>query len=107
MNIDNFDTWFGVKKVTSGKGEELEQYRDLFEECWNESRAELPEVRKQLRDAQAELDEATDEMYTDDQVEDRVGEIKMELQEDVETNLEKLIEDFKEDVVQMVRSTIC
>lgn len=29
MNTDNFDTWFGIKKVVTGKGEELEQYKDL------------------------------------------------------------------------------
>ena len=77
MNIDNFDTWFSVKKVVTGKGEELEQYRDLFEECWNESRAELPEMRKQLEEAQKETQEELDNV-TDirDDIEDAIREFK-------------------------------
>ena len=77
MNIDNFDTWFSVKKVVTGKGEELEQYRDLFEECWNESCAELPEIRKQLEEAQKETQEELDNV-TDirDDIEDAIREFK-------------------------------
>lgn len=100
MNIDNFDTWFGVKKVVTGKGEELEQYRDLFEECWNESRAELPEVRKQLEEAQAELDEATDDMYTGDQVED----IKSELVEEIGMDIKEAIDEFNEKITRIMRN---
>ena len=94
MNIDNFDTWFGVKKVVTGKGEELEQYRDLFEECWNESRAELPEIRKQLEEAQKELDIVTDDMYTEDQVDD----IKSEVASDIRDDIEDAIREFKENI---------
>ena len=89
MNIGNFDTWFGVKKVVTGKGEELEQYRDLFEECWNESCAELPEVRKQLEEAQKELDNVTDDMYT---------EIKSEVASDIRDDIEDAIREFKENI---------
>lgn len=91
MNIDNFDTWFGVKKVITGKGEELEQYRDLFEECWNESRAEIPEIRKQLEEAQRELDNV---MYTEDQVDD----IKSEVASDIRDDIEDAIREFKENI---------
>lgn len=91
MNIDNFDTWFGVKKVITGKGEELEQYRDLFEECWNESRAEIPEIRKQLEEAQRELDNV---MYTEDQVDD----IKSEVASDIRDDVEDAIREFKENI---------
>ena len=94
MNIDNFDTWFGVKKVVTGKGEELEQYRDLFEECWNESRAELPEIRKQLEEAQKELDIVTDDMYTEDQVDD----IKSEVASEIRCDIEDAIREFKENI---------
>lgn len=94
MNIDNFDTWFGVKKVVTGKGEELEQYRDLFEECWNESRAELPGVRKQLEEVQAELDNEIDDMYTEDQVDD----IKSEVASEIKCDIEDAIREFKENV---------
>ena len=81
MNIDNFDTWFGVKKVVTGKGEELEQYRDLFEECWNESRAELP-----------------DEMYTEDQVDN----IKSEVASDIRDDIEGAIREFKENINEIL-----
>ena len=94
MNIDNFDTWFGVKKVVTGKGEELEQYRDLFEECWNESRAELPEVRKQLEEVQKELDNEIDDMYTEDQVDDT----KSEVAPDIRDVVFDVIREFKENV---------
>ena len=94
MNIDNFDTWFDVKKVVTGKGEELEQYRDLFEECWNESRAELPEVRKQLEEAQKELDYVTDDMYTEDQVDN----IKSEVASDIRDDIEDAVREFKENI---------
>ncbi len=98
MNIDNFDTWFGVKKVVTGKGEELEQYRDLFEECWNESCAELPEIRKQLVEAQAELDSVTDDMYTEDQVDDIKSEVASEIKCDIEDAIEDAIREFKENI---------
>ena len=100
MNIDNFDTWFGVKKVVTGKGEELEQYRDLFEECWNESRAELPEVRKQLEEAQAELDEATDDIYTEDQVD----EIKIELVSEIGMDIKEAIDEFNEKITRIMKN---
>lgn len=94
MNIDNFDTWFGVKKVTTGKGEELEQYRDLFEECWNESRAELPELREKLEEAQAELEDSTDGMYTEDEVEEAKEEVASEIDDDVSELINKFRENF-------------
>ena len=92
MNIDNFDTWFGVKKVVTGKGEELEQYRDLFEECWNESRAELPEIRKQLEEAQKELDIVTDDMYTEDQVDGIKSEVASAIRDDIEEDIREFEE---------------
>lgn len=100
MNIDNFDTWFGVKKVVTGKGEELEQYRDLFEECWNESRAELPEVRKQLEEAQAELDEATDDMYTEDQVD----EVRNDLVTEIGMDIKEAIDEFSEKITRIMKN---
>ena len=98
MNIDNFDTWFGVKKVVTGKGEELEPYRDLFEECWNESRAELPEVRKQLNDALAELDEVNDDMYTEDQVD----EVRNDLVTEIGMDIGDAIKEFNEKVTRIL-----
>lgn len=98
MNIDNFDTWFGVKKVITGKGEELEQYRDLFEECWNESRAELPEVRKQLNDALAELDEVNDDMYTEDQVD----EVRNDLVTEIGMDIGDAIKEFNEKITRIL-----
>ena len=98
MNIENFDTWFGVKKVVTGKGEELEQYRDLFEECWNESRAELPEVRKQLNDALAELDEVTDDMYTEDQVD----EVRNDLVSEIGMDIGEAIKEFNENITRIL-----
>ena len=80
--------------MVTGKGEELEQYRDLFEECWNESCAELPEVRKQLEEAQKELDNVTDDMYTEDQVDD----IKSEVASDIRDDIEDVIREFKENI---------
>ena len=80
--------------MVTGKGEELEQYRDLFEECWNESCAELPEVRKQLEEAQKELDNVTDDMYTEDQV----GDIKSEVASDIRDDIEDAIREFKENI---------
>lgn len=94
MNIDNFDTWFGIKKVTTGKGEELEQYRDLFEECWNESRAELPKLRERLEEAQAELEDATDGMYTEDEVDEAKDEVAAEIEEGVSEIVNKFRENF-------------
>ena len=35
MNIDDFETWFGVNKVISGKEREMEELKELFQECWN------------------------------------------------------------------------
>lgn len=98
MNIENFDTWFGVKKVVTGKGEELEQYRDLFEECWNESRAELPEVRKQLNDALAELDEVADDMYTEDQVD----EVRNDLVSEIGMDIGDAIKEFNEKITRIL-----
>lgn len=86
MNIDNFDTWFGVKKVVTGKGEELEQYRDLFEECWNESKAEL--------------DEVTDDMYTDDQVD----EVRNDLVTEIGCDIGEAIKEFNEKITQILAS---
>lgn len=94
MNIDDFDTWFGVKKVVTGKGEELEQYRDLFEECWNESRAELPELREKLEEAQSELEDATDGMYTEEEVDEAKDEVAAEIDEDVSELINKFRENF-------------
>lgn len=98
MNIENFDTWFSVKKVVTGKGEELEQYRDLFEECWNESRAELPEVRKQLNDALAELDEVNDDMYTEDQVD----EVRNDLVTEIGMDIGEAIKEFNENITRIL-----
>lgn len=98
MNIENFGTWFGVKKVVTGKGEELEQYRDLFEECWNESRAELLEVRKQLNDALAELDEVTDDMYTEDQVD----EVRNDLVSEIGMDIGEAIKEFNENITRIL-----
>ena len=86
MNIDNFDTWFGVKKAVTGKGEELEQYRDLFEECWNESKAELGEV--------------TDGMYTDDQVD----EVRNDLVTEIGCDIGEAIKEFNEKITQILAS---
>ena len=86
MNIDNFDTWFGVKKVVTGKGEELEQYRDLFEECWNESKAEP--------------DEVTDGMYTDDQVD----EVRNDLVAEIGCDIGEAIKEFNEKVTRILAS---
>lgn len=38
MKYSDFDTWFSVLKVRNpSKNESIENLKDLFEECWNES----------------------------------------------------------------------
>lgn len=55
---------------------------------------EIPEIRKQLEEAQKELDNVTDDMYTEDQVDD----IKFEVVSDIRDDIEDAIREFKENV---------
>lgn len=35
MDIENFDTWFELKKVITGKSEEMNNLKDIFFDCYN------------------------------------------------------------------------
>ena len=82
------------RRLVVGMSSVFSRGQASIEECWNESRAELPEIRKQLEETQTELDNVTDDMYTEDQVDD----IKSEVASDIRDDIEDAVREFKENI---------
>lgn len=85
--MEDFDVWFEVKKVTSGKGKLLEPLRNLFEECWNKASEKVTELENRVEELQESFDEEKEGLYTEESLSEKIEEIKSSILEEVEGSL--------------------
>lgn len=84
MHIDNFGVWFNLNKVTSGKSEEMESLKKLFEDCWENSfQSSLEnfnedELNEEIENLENEIDELEDAI---ENLKGTIIEIKNEVEE--------------------------